>query len=48
MRQAEKVEGILVGARQLSAHLPDANSGWEKEKAPATFVTGASLLGPWQ
>ncbi len=32
--------------RRDNAALKDVDS--DKEKAPATFVTGASLLGPWQ
>jgi len=32
----------------LRRRSPAAEEAPRKEKAPATFVTGASLLGPWQ
>ena len=35
------------GAHRFLRRTADARNP-AKEKAPATFVTGASLLGPWQ
>ena len=40
-----------LGHLQILARRAAAPAGRRltpKEKAPATFVTGASLLGPWQ